>query len=210
MRRLVLVALASALGGCDSFAGRDYVGEPLITLAGTFATTSTPIGQVGGVALLWQDAEGAGGPGKSAMSVPVSIDFPAAFHVAVPAPPPADVMFGFADGPQLAECYVFVVADAGSAHPTHILGADRTHALIWADADVAAGTRAAEYLGGPVDAGFHLRRYVATETPSPAQAELIARCVARGDPREGCEGRRRYQLAAASDQEPLRIVLSAP
>jgi len=44
-------------------------------------------------------------------------------------------------------------------HPSGFFGADRTHALIYTSADVAAGTLAAMYLGGPVTAGFHLRRY---------------------------------------------------
>jgi hypothetical protein len=206
MRSTVLVTLA--LAGCDSFAGSDYIGEPLIVLAGSFAPSSTPSEHVGGIALLWQDAEGAGGPGKASMAVPVSIEFPAAFHVAVPAPPPEEVRFGFADGPALAECYVYVVADAASPHPTRFLGSDRTHALIYAEASVEPGTAAADYLGGPVGPGFHLRRYVATDTPSHAQAELIDRCVAGGDPPAACAARRHYQLAATSDAEPLRIVLN--
>jgi hypothetical protein len=209
MRITVLSAVALAcLASCDSFAGNDYVGEPLITLSGSFAPSSTaPAGHVGGIVLLWQDAEGAGGPGKSAMAVPVSIEFPAAFHVAVPAPPPPEVMFGFPDGPQLAECYVYVVDDVATRHPNRFFGSDRTHALVYAAGDVAAGTMAATYLGGPMTAGFHLRRYTPADTPSPAQAELIARCTAGGDPPAACAGRRHYQLAPASDAEPLRIVL---
>jgi hypothetical protein len=208
MRSTVLVGLAVAATGCDSFADIDYIGEPLIVLSGTFAASSRPVGHVGGVALLWQDAEGAGGPGKASTAVPVSIEFPAAFRVAVPAPPPELVRFAFGDEPELAECYVYVVADT-SPHPTRFYGMDRTHALIYAEDDIVEGTLAAAYLGGPVSAGYHLRRYLATETPSAAQAELIGRCMANGDSRARCTGRRLYKLVATSDEEPLQIVLGS-
>jgi hypothetical protein len=207
MRSLWPIALVS-LGACDPFTGGDYVGEPLVTLSGSFASTSVPPSHgSGGIALLWQDPEGAGGPGKAVMSVPMEVSFPSSFEVSVPAPPPGDVSFAFDGGPQLAEGYVFVVDGAPVAHPTRFLGADRTHALIYAAGDVVDGTPAAAYLGGPVIAGYHLRTFAAVDTPSPEQAELIARCVAHGDPPAACEGRRHYRLGPALDDEALRIVL---
>jgi hypothetical protein len=204
MRSLLFVAVAA----CDPYPGANYVGEPLVTLFGSFAPSSAvPSRESGGIALLWQDAEGAGGPGRSAMSLPAEIRFPSGFEVSVPVPPPEDVRFAFAGGPQLAECYVFVVDGPAVAHPTRFLGADRTHALIYAEGDVAAGTPSAAYLGGPVTAGYHLRTFSLVDTPSAEQAELIARCAANGNPPDACEARRRYQLGTAFDDEPLRIIL---
>ena len=209
--RVAILALLVGVG-CDSVAGTDYVGEPLFTLVGGFAPTSAqPSLPVGGVALLWQDADGAGGPGKAATAVPVTIEFPASFRVAVPTPPPLSVMFTFGDGgPAIAEAYVYVIADVAATHPIRVLGADRGHAVIYAAGDVAADSAAARYLGGPVAAGFHLREYMAVSPPAAGQLELIARCVASGAPRVACETRRSYQLAAARDSEELRIVLWPP
>jgi hypothetical protein len=199
-----------ALAACDPLAGRDYVGEPLITLTGTFAPTSAaPSDPVGGVALMWQDPDGAGGPGKAATSVPVAMEFPASFSIAVPTPPPDGVALVFGDGSAVAEAYIFVVGDVGEAHPTRLLGAERAHALIYAPSDIAAGSATGGYLGGAVSAGYHLRRYVGTSDPPPAQAEALARCMTTG-PADACKARRAYQLAATGDDEPLRIVLWPP
>jgi len=203
---LLPLLLATA---CDSLAGPDYVGEPLITLTGTFAPTSAPPASVGGIALLWQDAEGSGGPGKAIVAVPVSIEFPTTFAVQVPTPPPDDVTFAFTDGVPLAECYVYVVAD--DTDTRQFLGTDRTHALVWAAGDVADGTPAAAYLGGAVTAGYHLRRYNASTQMSTQQQTLVDRCTARGEPADACAARHRYQLTPPiSEDESLRIVLWPP
>src|SRR5262245_1600438 len=173
MRTVFLLVLAA----CDPLAGRDYVGEPLITVTGTFAPTSAaPSDPVGGVALMWQDPDGAGGPGKAATSVPVAIEFPASFSIAVPTPPPDGVALVFGDGSAVAEAYIFVVGDIGEAHPTRLLGADRAHALIYAPSDINDGSAAAAYLGGAVSAGYHVRRYTGADAPPPAQAEAVTRC----------------------------------
>ena len=77
MRWFVLLALV----GCDPLAGNEYVGEPLFTLSGTL---SAPDDDVRGVALVWQDPKGAGGPGVATTAVPVALEFPAAFRVSIP------------------------------------------------------------------------------------------------------------------------------
>src|SRR5262249_42945379 len=117
--RLVL-GLLGLLPACDSLAGSDYVGLPLFTLHGTFEiTANAPDDALGGIALLWQDSVSAGGPGVVTTTVPVALTFPATFHVDVPVPPPPAVRFGFDDADvQLAEAYLYVVADATAARPT--------------------------------------------------------------------------------------------
>jgi len=201
--------LAVALAGCDPLAGSDYVGEPLFTVHGTFASkANAPGAPVGGVALLWQDAHGAGGPGIAATAVPVSIEFPAAFDVSVPAPPPEGARFSLG-GAVLAEAYVYVVGDVNAPRTT-TRGMDRDHVLVWAAGDVEAGSPEAEYVGGPMTAGYHLRRFQPVAVVAKAQAMLIERCVAGGGLRAACETRRAYQLEAITDAAPLRIEVSPP
>ena len=203
MRRALLCWL---LAGCDPVADRGYVGEPMFTLVGTFVSTGQV--SVGGLALMWQDSGGAGGPGVATTTVPVEIEFPSTFRVSVPLPPPAIVRFAFDDSDvELAEAYVFVVEDPDAMRPIPH-GLDRGHALVYASADVAPDTQAADYLGGPVTAGYHLRRFAANAEPAGAQRTMIDRCVASGASAVACGARRAYQLAAASDDDPLRIVVT--
>lgn len=210
MRGTIVVA-AALLAGCDPLAGSDYVGQPMFTLKGSFASkANAPTSSVGGVALLWQDAQGAGGPGVAATTVPVSIEFPAAFDVAVPGPPPAGARFALGAGePELAEAYVYVVADV-SAPRQSTRGMDREHVLVWASGDVAEGSPSAGYLGGPMTAGYHLRRFQPMAAVAPAQRVLIERCVASGAARGACETRRAYQLEAITDEARLAIEVSPP
>lgn len=210
MRGKIVVAVA-LLVGCDPLAGSDYVGQPMFTLQGTFASkANAPSSPVGGVALLWQDAQGAGGPGVAATTVPVSIEFPAAFDVAVPGPPPAVARFRIGAGePELAEAYVYVVADVKAPRQTP-RGMDREHVLVWAGADVTQGSPSAMYLGGAVSAGYHLRRFQHMDTVTPPQRVLIERCVAGGAARGACETRRAYQLEAITDEARLSIEVSPP
>lgn len=201
MRRAVLCLL---LAGCDSLADREYVGEPMFTLRGTFVATGE-VPDVRGLALMWQDSGGAGGPGIAATTLPVEIEFPSTFRIAIPLPPPAHVRFAF-DDVELAEAYVFVVEDPEAERPV-ARGLDRAHAVVFASADVAADSPAADYLGGPLAAGYHLRRYT-TNAPAAAQLVMIDRCIASGATAAACKARRAYQLAQAGDDEALRIVVT--
>jgi hypothetical protein len=212
MRRLLWIGIA-LVTACDPLASRDYVGQPLFTLRGSFASSapaSAPDGPVGGIALMWQDSVGAGGPGIAATVVPVAISFPDTFEVDVPNLPPDAARFTFPDHAiTLAEAYVYVVQDP-AALPLVPVGTDRVHVLVYASADVAAGTMAADYFGGPIDAGYHLRRFDAVTTPAAAQAALIDRCVASGATVPACGARRSYQLGPIADDDPLAIAVSPP
>lgn len=205
MRRLAACVLATI--GCDPLADNTYVGEPMITLEGTFSETSQPIDVDGKLALLWQDARTAGGPGAEVTVVPFVIGSLGAFTTPIPVPPPVGAMFGFDDGgPELGEAYVHIVTHVPITTSDFDLGSDPVHALVFAQHDVAGGD-AADYLGGAVTAGYHLRRFTPTATPGPAQRQLIERCVANTGDRVACEARRAYQLDAADDRAALRIVL---
>ena len=195
MRSCVLVLLAA----CDSLARGDYVGEPLYTLEGTL---SAPDDRVGGVALLWQDPRGADGPGIETTAVPVALAFPAAFKVSIPSPPPANVRFELG-GIELAEAYIYAVADPAAERPEP-RGLARTHVVVFAASDVPEGSAAAAYLGGPISAGYHLRAYAPATAPR-AQTILIDRCVAAGWQRRACEVRRAYELSPSADDAALVI-----
>jgi len=203
--RGVAIVLIAALAACDSIANDSYVGTPLITLSGTFVSTASD--PVGGVALMWQDPAGAAGPGVASTALPVALEFPATFHVRVPVPPPTVARFSFGDGsPALGEAYIYVVQDPSAAQLAP-LGLDRTHVLVYADADVAPGTLAADYLGEPLTKGYHLRRYAPATTPAQAQQVMIDRCTANGDPASACQVRRAYQLQPIPDDDPLQIAV---
>jgi hypothetical protein len=107
-------------------------------------------------------------------------------------------------GIELAEAYVDLVADATQPRPQPC-GRDRGHALIYASDDVPAGSLAADYLGGPVAAGYHLRSYAPTTTPGAAQQQMIARCTGWGATPLACQAQRDYQLGAAGDTDPLVV-----
>ena len=196
--------------GCDALAPSDYVGEPLFTIEGTFAATqNAPEDPLGGVALLWQDPNGPDGPGIASTTVPVAIKFPASFKVDIPVPPPIEARFAFGDGDvTLAEAYVFVV-ESKDGHSVP-LGGERVHVVVWASDDVASGSLAADYLGGPISAGYHLRTFNAVTAAGTAQSAMISRCVASGAAQRACDVRRGYQLATASDHDRLSITVSPP
>ena len=200
MRRALWIVL---LAGCDSLADSGYVGEPMFTLTGTLNASDDSAG----IALMWQDPTGAGGPGVAATTVPVELAFPSTFSVSIPLPPPDVARFVFDDDTELAEAYVFAVADPDAVRPSP-RGLDRTHVLVFASRDVEAGTLAADYLGGPVSAGYHLRAFVPGD-PTPAQTQMIERCAADAT-RDACAVRRHYTLGPIGDETHLRIVVAAP
>src|SRR5262249_10569668 len=109
--------------------------------------------------------------------------------------------------PELAEAYVYVVEDPAA---TRLVprGLDRTHAIVFATGDVAPGTATADYLGGPITAGFHMRHWAVTATPGAGQRAMIDRCIASGALRAACEVRRAYQLAPVPDDDPLLIMVT--
>lgn len=187
------------LAGCDPVAGTDYVGEPMFALSGTL-TSKAPSEDPLELALLWQDSGGAGGPGVAITRVPSALELPSTVRLSIPLPPPDAARFAF-DDVELAEAYIGVLAE-----PNDVRGIDRSHVLVWADRDVEAGTAAADYLGGALEAGYHLRRFV-PGAPGNAQRVMIDRCAAAGSTKTACEARRDYQLAEIADADSLRIVV---
>jgi hypothetical protein len=203
-----LVAFASLVtsAGCDSLADGDYVGEPMFELDATLVTTSKEPTPASGIALAWQDPGGAGGPGVAMTIVPVQTELPATVKIVVPLPPPLAARFAFDDADvELAEAFVLLVDDGTPRPMSHGIVRDRV--VVFATGDVAAGTQAAEYLGGPVRAGYHLRKLV-NATPGTAQQVMIDRCVASGAAPRACETRRSYQLVPVEDAAPVRIVVT--
>ena len=196
------------LAACDPLAGTGYVGEPIFTLSGTFDVKSSTQDPGAGIALMWQDAAGANGPGVAATVVPVTVEVPASFRVSVPVLPPDASRFDLGDG-AIAEAYVFLVADP-SATPLVPRGVDRRHALVWTASDIADGTPTAAYLGGATTAGYHLRHFSSQPVPPPQQQALLSRCVTGGADPAACQARRAYALGTIADDDPLVIVVTGP
>ena len=204
--RLLAASTLAALG-CDPLADNTYLGEPMLTLEGTFSDAGRLAGVSGELALLWQDARGAGGPGVQVTALPFAVSSLGVFTAIVPVPPAPAVRFGFDDGgPALGEAYVHVVTGVPISTSELDLGLDLDHVVVFAERDVVDGD-AAGYLGGPVTAGYHLRRFTATATVGPAQRQLIERCVTATGERASCEARRGYRLAPEDDAAALRITL---
>lgn len=201
-----LVVFVLVLSGCDPLASSDYVGEPMFTMSATLVTATKQTPEAGGIALAWQDPGGAGGPGVATTVVPVKTRLDGV-TISVPLPPPLAARFAFDDSDvELAEAFVLLVDDSVGDRPVpHGISRDRV--LVFATGDVRAGTKAADYLGGPMTAGYHLRK-LGHGTLGPAQQLMIDRCVAAGSTIAACAARRDYQLEAADDTGPVRIVVT--
>lgn len=201
-----LVTFALVLSGCDPLASSDYVGEPMFRISATLVTATKQSPDAGGIALAWQDPGGAGGPGIATTVVPVQTRLDG-MTISVPLPPPLAARFAFDDGDvELAEAFVLLVDDAAGARPVpHGIARDRV--LVFATAEVRAGSEAADYLGGPMAAGYHLRK-LGHGALGVAQQQMIERCVAAGATRGACAARRDYQLEPADDAGDVRIVVT--
>jgi hypothetical protein len=199
------VLLIVLVSGCEPLVDATYTGRPLFQLSGTLSAATRPYQVDARLALLWQDARTAGGPGVATVAIPCEFGALGAVSAEVPAQPPDAAWFAFDDGgPRLGEAYIHVVTHVPITTSDVDLGLDPMHALIYAEADVAGGA-AADYLGGDVTAGYHLRRFSLTATPGAAQRQLIERCVASTGDRVSCEARRGYRLDPVDDATPLHI-----
>ena len=213
MRGLFYLTMLSIASACDAYTDASYAGEPLLAVNGMFVSVQGTSLR-GDMALLWQTTSyvGVGSPTR----VPYSIEFPASFTIELIEPPPSAVVMQFdaAGEPEFAEGYVFVVPAAGDPGPAQTLGTDYEHAIVYAGSDVAAGTLAADYLGAPMSAGYHLMSWIAGD-PKPTQKMLIDRCIAEAaaagiaDSTARCTALRRYSLEPAPPTAILHVSLMA-
>lgn len=204
MRCAILLAVATS--GCDPLVDASYVGTPLFRMAGTLAEPMRPHEVDAELAILWQDPRTAGGPGVEQAAIPFELDALGSFTAEIPAKPPDAAWFAFNDGgPRLGEAYLHVVTHVPVTTSEVDLGSDPTHALVYADRDVAGGA-ASEYLGGDVAAGYHLRQFTITTELTAAQQALIARCIANTGESTACTARRGYRLDAVDDTTALRLI----
>jgi hypothetical protein len=205
MKRAVLLVVAAS--ACDPLVDNGYTGQPLFTLQGTLAEAMRPHDAAAELALLWQDPATAAGPGVETAVLPFQLDALGSFTADIPVQPAGEAWFAFDDGgPRLGEAYLHVVSQVPVASSDFDLGLDPVHVVVYADADVVGGA-AADYLGGDVTAGYHLRRFAATAEPGAAQRQLIARCAANTADPDACAARRAYRLDPIDDETALRIIL---
>lgn len=226
---LALVALAA----CDPQADSSYLGEPLLSLAGTVSGASA--GAPVEAALLWQLA-----PPPEMTSVALAASAPVtsppssmpasgppgssgAFTLRLYQPPPSVDLRALAPGePAFAwatpAAIPYGIAAGGvaalpSGNPAGY-GLDPAHWVIWMDAPAPAGSLTAWWLGAPLPRGYALLR-VAAGCPTPAELSVcVAELVAIGVPEDGTGApgtasgycRAPYRLAPAPAGEEVQLV----
>jgi hypothetical protein len=184
------LALATlALLACDAQVDADYAGEPLVRLHGT-AIGFAPADVADGAAVRWNPQRGSDLSAGPTVALPMEAAPPSGLSVLVLGEPPPDAYFAFdAPSPRLAEGALLLTQDGAP------VGTTIDTVLVYVDGAVAAGSLAADYLGGTPAAGFHLYYVLATAEPGAAQAYLAMRCGG-GD---ACRDPRRYRLELAPD-----------
>jgi hypothetical protein len=183
-----LAAALLLVAACDAQVDGTYAGEAYVRLRGVAVAFDADVA-IDGAMARWTSQSGAqldAGP-----TTPLPLEWsPPALAVPVVSLPPDDARFGFAGEPaRIAEATLFVT------HGDKVVGEALDIALVYVDADVAAGSMAANYLGGAVASGFHLRDVRPTANLTPAQADLALRC---GDT-AACEQPRLYRLVPIPD-----------
>lgn len=192
MRATPLILL---LLGCQPLADPSYRGEVLGLVAGTISSEITPPPPAE-VLLLWISWKSDPGTVLGTRAA-VEGSFPSRFQVELYDPPPDAALNVLppADAqraePTLGIAWLVVLAQ-GASPTLHrelshadikglsqgaVLGWAEDNVMAWVSADAAAGTFAAEILGGPAARGFHLMR--ASGKPS-AEVEALRDCRARG------------------------------
>jgi hypothetical protein len=204
IRRL---ALLGVLAGCEPLVDPGYPGEPMARLHGTIVGVD-PERVADSVAILWNRNVGPSVPSGPIALAPLHPAFPAALTIDVLAAPPDDAFFAVAgDTARIAEGYLYLVR-AGAEPPIETRDFSATavdFVLVYVDGDVAPGSLTADYLGGVLAPGYHLRDWRATLDLSPAQAYFGARCAdavsdagAVDGQVEACRAKRRYRLVDAA------------
>jgi hypothetical protein len=169
MRSPLLPAAGAALlaaAACDPQATTDYLGEPMASVRGVISSdlVDVPDGLV--PYLLWE------APDLPLIELDLVLDFPSRFELVLHQPAPDEVLhdLGAAAGePSEARIAIAVletlpleVAEDG----TYPFGVAEHHVIVYAEADVVAGTRAAALVGGELAAGYHLAEVVPTDDPA--------------------------------------------
>lgn len=182
------LALASlALLACDAQVDGDYAGEPLVRLHGT-AIGFAPADVADGAAVHWNPQRGPDLSAGPTTALPMEAVPPSGLSVLVLGEPPPDAYFAFdAPSPRIAEGTLLLTHDDAR------VGNTIDTVLVYVDGAVAAGSLAADYLGGTPAAGFHLYYVQATVEPGAAQAYLATRCGGGA----ACSDPRRYRLELA-------------
>jgi hypothetical protein len=157
----------TVFAGCDAHVDQDYPGEPLGKIQGQ--VTNSRDGQTPAleVVLMWPTGEDGDDINTISTTAPITGEFPAKFELTLYTPPPEAAMYydpesgadftlgvivAMPEGVESGESFDF------ESKSQQIQGVAPGHVLIYCSAPVAAGTELAAFVGGPVSAGYHLRR----------------------------------------------------
>ena len=170
------LALAAA---CDTQAGDEYQGETLAKLQGVVTNDLDELPPELEAVLVWENVSGEGDfvVGETAV---VDGEFPSSFKLEVLLPPGDFALNDFTSEGGAPEARIGIaylmalpagedVAEAAA----NAVGVSEQYVLIYAESDVAEGTAAAELVGGPLAAGFHLMEVIDSEDPSCTREELF-------------------------------------
>jgi hypothetical protein len=197
--------LAALLGaaGCDPHADPGYQGEALATLRGEVRLEREEPPPSDEIEVFYQNytdyvsGEEFDEPGDLMQfaiveRVSVTGDYPANFTLELFEPPPIEALtdfttrgepnetrLGLAIIASSYECWDFSPIDGARC----IFGGAGRVALVWAEDDIVAGTRTANFLGATLEAGYHLLQY----RPNFATPEEFNECGRGEESPENCE-----------------------
>jgi hypothetical protein len=205
MQRIVIAALACS--ACGALVDSDYAGEPLLRLQGVASgarlSSVTTTGVKG--AVLWQGLDVAGPVGFTRL--PLAFEFPAFWIDVLTLPGDAAALRLGPGEPMIAEAYLHIVKPGTSPTPRSddFLATDYAHVLVYVEAACPPDGMTAQYLGAPLEPGFHVMVRTAVAELTAPQHVLVEQCVelATAMPparaRASCTEQHRYQLAPAPD-----------
>jgi len=159
---------ATLAAACDPQADPGYQGEPLATLRGTVVSAvPSPPDDLDAV-LVWTVSSGspdyAVGQGAA-----IAGDFPATFRLDGFTRPPELALNDYGPvEPRLGVAYTAALPPGTdfSEEPTGSIGLSEDYLLVYLDAAAPAGSGVAEFLGGPLAAGYHLMKVIDVDDPA--------------------------------------------
>jgi hypothetical protein len=178
-----MAALVTA--ACDAQTGDDYLGEPLADLHGVVRNEVPRPPDDLRLMIVWL-AEIGGSDTFAIQGVRLSGAFPVRFRLELYEPPPADALNDFSRGGTMAgEARIgtaYIIAAAADATLTDPgagpVGGSEEHVLVWVETDLEPGSRGAGFVGGPLDAGYHLMRAIAPgEEDCPQGPDDVFDCL---------------------------------
>lgn len=184
------VTMAAALSvlavtGCDAQTGDDYLGEPLADLHGVVRNEGERPPDDLRMMIVWL-AEIGREDTMVIQGARLSGEFPVSFRLELYDPPPREALNDFSRGGTMegetligTAYFIAAAADATLTDPgSGPFGGSEEHILVWVEEDIEPGSRGARFVGGPLEAGYHLMRAIAPgEEDCPQGPDDVFDCL---------------------------------